>query len=605
MVTHGQVRAMMMTTPGQQAQEIERLLQAGALKPALRVAKSARRTFPKEAQIANLSGVVLSRHGQTRAAIDAFRAAARLEPGNDAANRNLAALLLNSGRADEAARLLAALSARRPDDADLARLLAFAHLQSGDPAAATAAATAHLDRHPDDAHVLNLRGAAHMGLSQTAAALADYRSALALLPDTADFHANIAQPLALAGQPDAALAALERALDLAPDHLNALHRYGVHLLQSGRPDAAAAALARLTALAPAHAEGLRELAALVAPDTAPALARQIAAARAATPRKAPAQAALAFAEATLAARTGDPAALDRLDRANATAHRLRPWSAAAFDRAAHAIIEHMPVLPPPCATRAGPRPVFILGLPRSGSSLVEQVLTAHPAIAGLGEHTAAERWMQAHGPDTPFCTGAAGDLARHYRASLPPLPTGTMAFTDKMPGNFRMIGHLLTALPDAVIVHVRRDPLDVAWSMWRAWFHAPGMNFAFDQAAMARYFNAYAMLMAHWQRIAGARIATLDYADLVRDVDAASRRLAALAGLDWHAAMARPHENAAPVRTASQLQVRAPVHARSLGAGHAHADRLGRFLAALDPALWPDLPDLADLAAVPPPGARP
>lgn len=582
-------RVTIMSTPAQQAQTIERLLQTGALKPALRAARSACRSFPKEAYLANLSGVVLSRDGQTRAALDAFRRAARLKPGYDAANRNLASLLLNSGRPGEAARLLAPLCARRPDHADLCRLLALAHLQSGDPGAAITVATAHLAQHPEDGHMLNLRGVAHIGRSRIDAALADYRAALALMPDNADVLANIAHPLALSGHPQQALQALEQALTLAPDHRNALHRYAVQLIQLGRLDYATATLRHLVGLVPTQAEALRELADLVPPAEAPDWLRRLATARAAAPRKSPDQALLAFAEATLLARIGDPGAHDRLDHANATAHRARPWNAAALDRAAESIIARLPALPAPCPPGPAPRPVFILGLPRSGSSLAERVLTAHPAIAGLGEHPAAEHWMQARGPDTPFDTAAAGDLARRFRASLPALPDGTLVVTDKMPGNFRLIGHLLTAFPDAVILHMRRDPVDVAWSMWRSWFNAPGMNFAFDQVAMARYFNSYAALMAHWQTIAGHRIATLDYADLVGDIGAASRRMAALAGLDWHPAMARPEDNAAPVRTASQLQVRAPVHSLSLGAGRAHAHRLTRFLAALDPAFWPEL----------------
>jgi hypothetical protein len=168
------------------------------------------------------------------------------------------------------------------------------------------------------------------------------------------------------------------------------------------------------------------------------------------------------------------------------------------------------------------------------------------------------------------------------------MPADCAAFVDKMPGNFRIVGHLLAAFPNARIVHLLRDPRDIALSIWQVYFPA-GHPYAYDMARMAHHMNLYARTMARWHTLFPGRIHDLGYADLVADIDGQSRRLAEIAGLDWVPAMARPQNNDRAVLTASSGQVREAVHTRSVGKWRRHEALLAPLVDALNPALWPGL----------------
>ena len=158
-----------------------------------------------------------------------------------------------------------------------------------------------------------------------------------------------------------------------------------------------------------------------------------------------------------------------------------------------------------------------------------------------------------------------------------------------MPANYRFVGFLLHAFPEARIIHIARDPRDVALSMWRSFFPSAWMNFTFDLKAMAFSANLYKRYMQHWEKLYGDRVLTLNYRDIVSDVEAASQQLADYCGLDWVEEMAAPERNTARVRTASVVQVRQGVHKKSLGGWRAMEGALQPFIDGLDPELWPEL----------------
>jgi hypothetical protein len=183
----------------------------------------------------------------------------------------------------------------------------------------------------------------------------------------------------------------------------------------------------------------------------------------------------------------------------------------------------------------------------------------------------------------------AQDLAATYLNALPALPTDAAAFVDKMPENFRFIGPILRAFPNAVVIEMQRDPRDVALSMWDSLFPTTAHAYANDFAWMAQHMNHYARVMADWRAAFGDRIHAVRYSDLVSDLDSTSRRLADLCGVSWDSAMLAPQDVIRPVLTASSQQVRAPVHTRSLGRWQGHTEQLAPLLDGLDRALWPDL----------------
>ncbi len=238
-----------------------------------------------------------------------------------------------------------------------------------------------------------------------------------------------------------------------------------------------------------------------------------------------------------------------------------------------------------------PAPIFIVGLIRSGTTLAQQVLCAHPTVTGLGElaraRTLADAQAAAFARDgTPLDPAA---FAAAYRAALPGMPPDTTHFVDKMPDNFRTIGYLLHSFADVTVIEMQRDPRDIALSMWGDIFPTRAHAYANDMAAIAAHMNLYARTMNTWRRLFPGRIQTVGYADLVQDIDAGSRLLAQICALNWHADMRHPERNRTVVQTASLQQIRGAVHTASVGRWRTQRDLLAPLINGLDRALWPGL----------------
>lgn len=239
-------------------------------------------------------------------------------------------------------------------------------------------------------------------------------------------------------------------------------------------------------------------------------------------------------------------------------------------------------------------PVLIVGMPRSGTSLVEQILASHPDVFGAGECTDLARLALGENKTLPpqDIMGAEwfSALGRKYAAGLAArVASGhrVRRITDKMPDNFRFAGLFHLALPGARIVHVQRNAADTCLSCYSLLFKRP-MGFSYDLAALGRYYRAYDRLMAHWRAVLPpTAFFELRYEDLVTDFDATARRLVDFCGLDWDERCSRFHQSARIVRSASQAQVREPLYTRSVGRWQPYAFGLAPLFDALGP-LAPD-----------------
>jgi tetratricopeptide (TPR) repeat protein len=255
------------------------------------------------------------------------------------------------------------------------------------------------------------------------------------------------------------------------------------------------------------------------------------------------------------------------------------------------------------ASRAGsgdpdPAPIFIVGLPRSGSTLVEQILASHSAVEGTMELpniiTVTHRFddMVASRDGYPETVGTAPiglltALGARYLEETSPLRTGRAHFTDKLPNNFSHIGLIHAMLPRATIIDARRHPMDCCFSTFKQHF-AQGQTFSYDLEDLGRYYRCYLSLMDHWDAVLPGKVLHLQYEDLVRDPEANIRRLLDHCRLPFEAACLNFHETRRSVRTASAEQVRQPIY--TAGVGHwrhferelqplrqALGDSLGRF----------------------------
>lgn len=230
------------------------------------------------------------------------------------------------------------------------------------------------------------------------------------------------------------------------------------------------------------------------------------------------------------------------------------------------------------------RPIFVAGLPRSGTTLVEQILASHSAVAG-GEELGLFRLLE-----QDIGGSSQRDLARYiakggrhaelralYDHLLGQRFAATARVVDKTLNASRHMGLIASLFPDAPILWVRRDPLDCAWSGFRTWFLS-GLNWSWSLTDIAAHFKVEDALFAHWTALLGERILVVDYARLVSEPDEEIARIAAHCGLALEPGQLRPHETARGVTTSSVAQVREPINRRALGAATPYRRHLQPFV---------------------------
>jgi tetratricopeptide (TPR) repeat protein len=208
-------------------------------------------------------------------------------------------------------------------------------------------------------------------------------------------------------------------------------------------------------------------------------------------------------------------------------------------------------------------PVFIVGMPRCGSTLLEQILSSHPAVAGGGELTFwLERFSGWNGSSLDSLE--LSKFAEDYHAGLRRIEPGALRVIDKELANYQILGLLRLALPQARIIHCRRNPVDTCLSIFFADFETRH-DYAWDRGDLAFYFRQYERLMDHWRRVLPPdRFIEVEYERLIGDREAESRRLVAFCGLNWDDSCLAPERNGRLVKTASLWQARQPVYARSV-----------------------------------------
>ncbi|HEX3886822.1 MAG TPA: sulfotransferase [Phenylobacterium sp.] len=225
-------------------------------------------------------------------------------------------------------------------------------------------------------------------------------------------------------------------------------------------------------------------------------------------------------------------------------------------------------------------PIFIVGFPRCGSTLVEQILASHPAVQGLGETGVLPRLAAGGYPRTP---AGFKDLADRYLAALRERGwDGASRFVDKTLENYLHVGLIHLVFPKALILHVTRDPMDTGFACYRQLF-VEGNETLYDLADIGAEYGRYRGLMAHWAAVLPDRVAEVSYEALVAEPESQTHALVTqAAGLAWDPATLHFHERAGAVTTASASQVRRPIHGTSVARWRRHAERLQPLAAALE-----------------------
>ena len=210
---------------------------------------------------------------------------------------------------------------------------------------------------------------------------------------------------------------------------------------------------------------------------------------------------------------------------------------------------------------AAPVPVFILGMPRSGTTLVEQIASSHSEMTGAGELIFAEQFGASIARGASSATPEALAAFRtQYLSALRGRSDGKRMVTDKMPHNFRFIGLICAALPEAKIIHVQRDAAATCWSNYKHHFSTEDLGYAYDLKDLAQYYRLYLDLMQYWSNEHADRIYHLDYERLTLHPEAETRRFIKHLGLSWEDACLAPQDNTRFVQTSSSHQIREKIY---------------------------------------------
>lgn len=572
--------------------------------------------------------------GKPGQAETSYRKALSIDPGSAEATLGLGNLLHSRGRIAAAIKHYRRAIALKPELAEAHNNLGVALLAEGAAAEAAACFTRALELRPDypDAH-LNL-GRVLKGEGKMREAIASYRAALELDPRLAEAHNNLGNALREQGDLEAALTHYRQALAIRPDFAAAHNGLGIALAKGGAFDDAIAAHRRALALRPRQADWHVDLgAALNVLGDVDAAIEHCRTALSIAPDHVRAHQGLAMAR-RVDTDTGETAGLesllgkDNLSTTDALSLRFtlgkRYDDAAQFDRAfahyrianelkdaelrrrnlgfdAAAYGEHVERLIAVFdqgffATRGSlgadsELPVFILGMARSGTTLVEQILASHSRVFGAGEleHIGGVTARLPARLETdqgyPGCAvlitpALARRLGQSYIEILRGFAPDAARVTDKLPGNFLHLGVIALLAPRARVIHCRRDPLDTCLSCYFQHFEGR-MSHAYDLGNLGRYFRGYARLMAHWRTVLPRPMLEVSYEDLIADQEAVSREIITFCGLEWEEACLRFHDTKRAVRTASLSQVRQPIYGSSVGRWRNYEKHLGPLKAAL------------------------
>lgn len=455
----------------------------------------------------------------------------------------------------------------------------------------------------------NNLGEVYRALRRMSDAVACYRRAVELNPDYVEAQSNLGSAYQVQGKPDEAVACCRRALERNPNFVGAYTNLGNALKDLGKLDEAVACYRQVVALqyrqpaAEGHPQdtGSKKTAGAALGQLAAILRNRLPESELQAIRQLLSEPDLGD-EIGAALQFGLGSVFDARGQYDAAAERFREANAACLAFLMQQNRDYHPVeygafvsdmaatfAPQFFARTSGfglqtEQPVFIVGLPRSGTTLVEQILASHSQVFGAGELNYVGETFQSL-PEVMNRNGtsfeclrdldcqATRHLAQRHLDRLRALNERALRIVDKMPENYHYLGLVETMFPQSRIIHCRRDLRDVALSCWTT--HFVDAPWACDLEKIVSHFEEYSRMMAHWREVLPSPPLDVDYEELVEDTEGVARRIVQWCGLEWEPRCLRFYETQRPVRTASAAQVRQPIYRSSLGRWKNYEESLG------------------------------
>ena len=529
----------------------------GDVEAAVEAVGKAIRLKPANAEYHNTLGAAYARHKKHAHAIHHFWQALALQPNYVAALRNLGQALREAGHYAEAVRISRQALALDPHSVPQPEMLC----EVGKQLAET---------------------------NQLPEAIACYRRAAAVDPDYAGAYQLLVPALERDGRIEEAMAACRKLLALRPRDAEAIRNLGAMHLQAGRLEEAKDCFRKAIECAPRFADAhlaLAECRRFAPGDPDIERMRALCEDESTTPRS---RTMLHFALGKACEDTGDyDRAFEHYQAGNSLQRRHVDYDPQNTTAQVDALIAFFT---PQRFAELGDRlavdsdlPIFIVGMPRSGTTLVEQIVASHPAVHGAGELGDLKQ-IQERLPTLaqstasfPFCVAqlpapVARTIAAAYVEKLASLAPQADHVTDKMPWNFHMLGLIAMLWPKAKVIHCRRDPLDTCASCYTRYF-ATGQPYSWDLAELGHYYREYERLAAHWRRVLPMGVFDVQYEQLVARQEPVSRALIDFCGLDWDDRCLTFHGSARRIRP-NPVDARKPVYSSSIGRWRRFADHL-------------------------------
>ncbi len=528
----------------------------------------------------NNLGIALGELGRFGEAVTHYKRALTLKPDFVDAHFNLGNALQEQGELDEAIAYYQRAIAFKPGHAEAHNNLGNGLKRQGKLDEAMVHYQRAIALKPDYAEAHSNLGRVFKEQSKFAEAMVHYQRALAFKPDSAEIYLNMGNIFRLHSKYGEAMAYYQRAIAFKPDLAETYYNLGIALRELGQFDEAQRAYERALELEPRNGWYYRQLfdgRRVIAGDRHLAAAEKLVEDMTSLPIEDQRELHFALGKAYEDLEQRERSFRHRLE-GNALKRRESVYDEAEMlgflDRIRTVftaeLMQNKRNLGNPSMV-----PTFIVGMPRSGTTLVEQILASHPKVFGAGELAEFSKAVTSLGmpngalsfPEAvpALSTEQLNQLGTSYLDAVAAEAPGAERITDKMPTNFRFVGLIHLALPNARIIHMRRDPIDTCLSCFSLLFTGDH-PYCYDLGELGRYYRAYQMVMEHWRQVLPAGV-MLDvrYEEVVADVEGQARQIVAYCGLEWDDACLDFYKTQRPIRTASATQVRQPIYRTSVG----------------------------------------
>jgi tetratricopeptide (TPR) repeat protein len=451
----------------------------------------------------------------------------------------------------------------KPDYADAYNNMGNALKDKGDLEAAIESYNQALKIKPDYAQAYNNIGIALKDKGDLEAAIESYKQALKIKPDYAHAYNNMGNALSEKGDLEAAIESYKQALKIKPDYVQAYNNIGIALKDKGDLEAAIESYKQVLKIKPDYAEVYRNLSNIHRYKEHDEYFLKMQSLCQSSSVSDEQRCHLNFALSKASEDLNEVSqSFNYLKIGNELRKKILSYDIKKDIELFSQLKKAYPSIALQSVVESSDlKPIFILGMPRSGTTLVEQIVSSHSEVTGAGELSYVSRFGDptARGAIKPNAKMIL-DFRQRYIEALKKRSDGRSIVTDKMPQNFLYVGLIFSAFPDAKVIHVNRDPAATCWSNYKHYFIDKDLGYCYDLDDTVTYFGLYTDLMQFWLGHYGDRIYNLNYDNLTINQDDETRKLIEYLELEWENGCLSPQHNKRSVRTVSQQQVRQKVY---------------------------------------------